>query len=415
MMTQEENERLTRVGPGTPAGELLRRYWQPVAICEELPPGGAPMPVKILGEDLVLFRDDQGRPGLLGIHCAHRGANLSYGRVEDGGLRCIYHGWLYDIQGRCLDQPGEPDGGAHRDSIRHTAYACQEAAGVIFTFMGPGKAPLLPAYEALLAPDGHRFSPTKCLHECNYLQANEGNIDPVHLSFLHRIDHAGGPVRYVPGSDVPHYTLLANDMHPTIAVEPTDFGLRIYTVRNSGAEQNYVRITNFIMPNLCAIGGLTGQDGYQMDWHVPIDDTHHWKYTVVFKRSAPLGERVRARRDLDADYRLTRNPANRYLQDRKEMQSRSFSGLGSNFLVHDAFAVQSAGPIQDRTMERLTDNDKAIVMARLLLLNAIREVREGRDPLHVVRNPDANHFSHLVVKDEVIAKSRDWRNYWKDL
>ncbi len=118
------------------------------------------MPVKILGEDLVLFRDDQGRPGLLGIHCAHRGADLSYGRVEDGGLSGLYPGGLDDRQGRCLDQPGEPGGGAHRDSIRHTAYACQEAAGVIFTFMGHGMAPLLPAYDSLLAPVGHRFSPT---------------------------------------------------------------------------------------------------------------------------------------------------------------------------------------------------------------------------------------------------------------
>src|SRR5437016_9851357 len=139
MMTQEENELLTQTNRGTPAGELLRRYWQPVALSEELPSGAAPLTVKILGEELVLFRDDQGRAGLLGIHCSHRGTNLSYGRVEDAGLRCLYHGWLYDVEGRCLEQPGEPGGGEHRNDIRHPFYPCKEAGGVIFTYMGPGE------------------------------------------------------------------------------------------------------------------------------------------------------------------------------------------------------------------------------------------------------------------------------------
>ena len=156
MLTKEENEQLTRVGPGTPMGDLMRRYWQPAALSEELPNGGAPLPVRLLGEDLVLFRDDQGRAGLLGIHCSHRGADLSYGRVEDGGLRCIYHGWLYDIHGRCLDQPGEPGGGEHKDSIRHTAYPCEERGGIILAYMGPGDPPLLPNYEFFKVPKANR-------------------------------------------------------------------------------------------------------------------------------------------------------------------------------------------------------------------------------------------------------------------
>src|SRR5919198_3246800 len=130
MLTKEENDLLTRTGPGTPCGELLRRYWQPAALSEELPVGGAPIPIRLLGEDLVLFRDELGRPGLLGLHCAHRGADLSYGRLEDGGLRCLYHGWLYDIAGRCLEQPGEPPGSTFKDRVRQPAYPCQELAGV---------------------------------------------------------------------------------------------------------------------------------------------------------------------------------------------------------------------------------------------------------------------------------------------
>src|SRR5487761_641011 len=175
MLTRQENELLTRVGPGTPCGELMRRYWQPAALSEELPPGGAPLPVRLLGEDLVLFRDEQGRPGLLGIHCSHRAADLSYGRLEDGGLRCLYHGWLYDVDGNCLEQPGEPRGdgsglpdpynpgsvGARhaspfREKIRHPAYPCQEVAGVIFTYMGPGDAPLLPPYEFMTVSEEQR-------------------------------------------------------------------------------------------------------------------------------------------------------------------------------------------------------------------------------------------------------------------
>jgi len=142
---------------------------------EELPPEGAPLPVRLLGEDLVLFRDDQGRPGLLGIHCSHRGADLSYGGVEDGGLRCIYHGWLYDIHGHCLDQPGEPGGGEHRESICHPAYSCQEKGGIIFTYLGAGEPPLLPNYDWLTVPEDH-VAVTELFSECNYLQGNESNM-----------------------------------------------------------------------------------------------------------------------------------------------------------------------------------------------------------------------------------------------
>src|SRR5437867_10018911 len=186
VQSNDDFDLLTLTGPGTPCGDLMRRYWQPAALSEELPVGGAPLPTRLLGEDLVLFRDDEGQPGLLGIHCAHRGADLSYGRLEVGGLRCIYHGWLYDREGHCLEQPGEPAGSTFHEKIRHPAYPCQEAAGIIFAYLGPGEPPLLPAYEFLQATLD-RALPTKRLHECNYLQGNEGSIDPSHQSFLHRL------------------------------------------------------------------------------------------------------------------------------------------------------------------------------------------------------------------------------------
>ena len=151
MLSREENDLVTQTAAGTPGGDMMRRYWQPVALSTDLPEGGAPVPVQVMGEELALFRDEFGRIGLLGIHCAHRAADLSYGRIEDGGLRCLYHGWLYDVTGQCLDQPGEPEGSRFKEKVRHLAYPCQELGGLIFAYMGPGEAPLLPNYHWLIA------------------------------------------------------------------------------------------------------------------------------------------------------------------------------------------------------------------------------------------------------------------------
>jgi phthalate 4,5-dioxygenase oxygenase subunit len=416
MITQEENERLTQTGPGTPCGDLMRRYWQPAALTEELPAGGAPRKVKLLSEELVLFRDDQGRPGLLGIHCSHRGTDLSYGRVEDGGLRCLYHGWLYDICGKILEQPGEPGCGAHRDEICHLAYPCQETGGVIFAYLGPGEPPLLPNYEFLAVPEEYR-TVTKILLHCNYLQSNEGNYDPVHLSFLHQ-SLAEGDIprrRVVQGSEDSDNSLLGKDGVPTIDVELTDFGLRVYTIRAAASDKCYLRITNFLFPNASAFGGSTIGEGYSVHWHVPIDDASHWKYIFMFSRERPLSEELRnwSRIELTSDYTLTRNAANRYQQDRASMKTKTFTGMGLNFQAHDAFATESQGPAEDRTAEHLVSSDKAIVAGRKLLLSAIKDVQEGREPRHVIRDPKKNFLPHLVVLSEVIPASTDCKQYMK--
>jgi phenylpropionate dioxygenase-like ring-hydroxylating dioxygenase large terminal subunit len=421
MMTEEENDLLTVTGPRTPGGELLRRYWQPAALSEEMPPGGAPLALKLMGEELVLFRDDKGRPGLLGLRCSHRGTNLSYGRVEDGGLRCLYHGWLYDVQGRCLEQPGEAAGVRCHENIRHKAYPCQEMGGLIFAYLGPGEPPLLPAYEILTVADEKRFV-CKVFCQCNYLQGNEGNIDPVHLSFLHRIldeglAASGRPTPYskVRGSDLSPNRLFGASQAPTVEVEVTDFGLRIATWRPFG-EKAYLRVSNFVMPNLSAVPGETQGAGYLMNWHVPIDDEHHWKYMIVFSREEALDrERFKQRygAEIDRDYRPLRNRSNRYLQDREQMKTETFSGMGLFFAGHDLFATESQGSIQDRTQEHLVSSDKAIVAARKLLLGAIRDVEEGREPLHVLREPKLNRFPHLVVISQAIPSSVNWREYAK--
>ncbi len=292
MLSQEENDLLTRTGPGTPGGALLRRYWQPVALAEELPANGAPLPVRIMSEDLVLFRDDQGQLGLIGLHCSHRRADLSYGRVENGGLRCLYHGWLYDRHGKCLEQPCEPPEKRFCEKVHHPAYPCHEQAGIIFAYMGPGEAPLFPAYEPFLAPSGHVLV-TKIFHECNYFQANEGNLDPSHVSYLHRQANVPQNLkRPVEGSDgkLP-LALYEADMAPEIDVEETDYGVRIFSTRDTDNGRTFFRVTNFVLPNKATIPGPMSGDGYNLYWHVPIDDTHHWRYDIVFRRSAPMEEK----------------------------------------------------------------------------------------------------------------------------
>ncbi|HZT08696.1 MAG TPA: Rieske 2Fe-2S domain-containing protein [Chloroflexota bacterium] len=406
MLTQEENDRLTRVGPGTPGGEFMRRYWQPAALSEELPPGGAPVPVRLLGEDLVLFRDETGHPGLLGIHCSHRGADLSYGRLEDGGLRCIYHGWLFDRSGRCLEQPGEPTGSTFHERIRHTAYPCHEQAGIIFTYMGPGEPPLFPAYEFLLAPPDHTYA-TKYYEECNYLQGNEGNFDPQHLSFLHRF--------FKPRDDADFRNAIhAADPAPQIEPVDTGFGMHLYAIRKAEGNRRFVKVRSFIMPSAGCVGSR-GEAGYNVNWHVPIDDEHHWRYGIWFDRTGPVdpSERSRARASVAENYRLKRNKANRYLQDREEMKTSTFLGMGKDFVVHDSFVTESEGPIYDRTIEHLGYTDRGLIHMRKIMLDAIRDVENGREPRGVVRDVALNQWPDLIARDDILPAEVDWKDHWK--
>src|SRR6266545_4158465 len=298
-MTPEENELLTRVGPGTPGGDFLRCYWQPAALSEELPPGGAPLPIRLLGEDLVLFRDETGKPGLLALHCSHRGADLSYRRIEGGGLRCLYHGWLYDRGGRCLEQPGEPGGSTFHERIRHTAYPCIERAGIVFAYMGPAEPPLPPAYEFLTAPDECTFV-TKYYEGCNYLQGNEGNFDPSHVSFLHRL--------FKPTDGAYQSELHAKDPSPRIEPVDADFGMHLYAIRDVEGGQQFVKVRSFFMPS-AGVVGPRGVEDYNVNWHVPIDDESHWRFGIAFRRQGALPKEEIRREDADIarDYFLIRN------------------------------------------------------------------------------------------------------------
>jgi phthalate 4,5-dioxygenase oxygenase subunit len=404
MLSQEDNDLLTRIGPGTPAGDLIRRYWQPAALSDELPAGGPPLPVRLLGEDLVMFRDEEGTPGLIAIHCAHRGADLSYGRLENGGLRCIYHGWLYDIHGRCLDQPGESPATKFVEKVRHTGYPCIERAGAIFAYLGPREPPLFPNYEFLSVPLDQTFA-IKLFSECNYLQGNEGNIDSVHLQFLHR-NLAADISWQLPEGNTGWYDI--------VDTEETNFGVRNYFVRPLDDDRKYVHITSFVIPNLGVFGGGR-RNGYSVNWHVPIDDTHHWKYTFQFDRDIPIDQvAARAGRTPMTDgYYPVPRMANRYLQDRELMRTEWYSGIsGSNFQAQDTCATEGEGPIQDRSNEHLGYADKGVIAARKVLLEAIRQIREGSDPLAVARDPSANEFPGIVAGGTVIGADEDYRTSW---
>ncbi len=241
--------------------------------------------------------------------------------------------------------------------------------------------------------------------ESNYLQGNEGNQDPVHLSFLHFIN-----------TDAARESnqLQGRERAPRIECEPTDWGVRIYAIRPDGSDSQFVRISNAVLPNLtCFAGGP--RDGHSVNWHVPIDDTHHWKYTFIFRRGGPIDQRATAsgRAGVDASYHPMRNKANRYLQDREEQRTFTFTGMGDVFQIHDLCVTEGPGPIQDRTAEHLGASDVGIIATRKRLISAIRDVQAGDDPPHVVRSPEANYFPDLITTGVVISNEVDHRTFWQ--
>jgi phenylpropionate dioxygenase-like ring-hydroxylating dioxygenase large terminal subunit len=405
---------MVRTGPGSPCGDLMRRYWQPVALSEELQ-ADVPLEVRILSEDLVLFRDAEGKPGLVGKLCPHRCADLSYGRVENNGLRCLYHGWLFSKEGRCLEQPAEPPESKYKDEIRHTAYPCVEAGGMILTYMGPGEAPLVPNMHFLTAGPKNVWT-TKVWHECNYLQGNEGNLDPQHLSILHA-QAFGRDGRK--GQQIEMYKVMAAQRRPKIEVERTRFGIRMHSTRDAGEGKTYLRTTNFVLPNLGFFSGEGGGygAGYSVHWHVPCDDATHWRYDIYYEPQGVNLARIKEKQGAEMNgYYPARTKANRYMQDRDEIRrGDTFAGMGSWFPSHDLFAVETCGAIHDRSKEHLATSDVAIVAGRRALLNAIRDVREGREPPMVLRDPTQNVFNDLVVLAEMVEKGVDPKDFCADL
>ena len=407
MLTREENELVTRVGPGTPMGDVLRRYWIPALMSRELPEADCPpVRVQLLDEKLVAFRDSRGRIGLVDEFCPHRRASLWFGRNEESGLRCIYHGWKFDVEGKCLEQINEPEPFCHKVSL--TAYPTTEMGGIVWAYMGPrDKMPAPPAFEWTQVPETHRHC-SKVWEECNWLQALEGGIDTSHAPILHRLltdnSKRGGLKPSNP---------FVRGKAPNLRVDITDYGYLYAGVRPLGDGEIHVRTYHFIMP-FHQIRPSRSESGLSTDaghiW-VPIDDHNCMVYNWIYSTSeSPLTAEDRLERGLgngplhvdQTTFRSFQNRTNNYGLDRKVQKTESYSGIdGIN--QQDRALQESMGRIVDRSREHLGPADKAIIQARKLLREAVKAVEAGQSPA-------GTGTSYYTVKagENVFARDADW-------
>jgi phthalate 4,5-dioxygenase oxygenase subunit len=421
MISAEQNERLTRVGPGTPGGKMLRHYWQPIALLDELEGQRPVRPVRALGQDFVLFRDDKGRLGLLDRDCPHRNADLAFGRLEHGGIRCAFHGWLFDIEGKCLETPAEPEGSTLCSRIKQRAYPVVERSGIVFAYLGEGEAPPFPAFDCFAAPETHTFA-FKGLIECNWLQALEVGIDPAHASYLHRFfedgdaaDAYGKQFRATSdGSDLPMTYVLREFSRPRIEVENTDYGLRLYALREINDATTHVRVTNLYFPQAFVIPMSAEMTITQ--WHMPVDDTHCYWIAIFTSFAGPVDREQMRNQRLGSytmpDYIPIRGRANDYGFDPHEQEHSTYTGMGEDINTHDQWAVESQGAIQDRTREHLASTDKAIAANRRLLLRAMAAIEEGNRP-PLMQDIRATTLTGPSTIDGM-APTANWEQHWKD-
>ncbi|WP_372724443.1 Rieske 2Fe-2S domain-containing protein [Immundisolibacter sp.] len=387
-MNREENDLLTRTDTGTAMGALFRRYWLPALTVEELPePDCPPVRTPLLGERLVAFRDSDGRVGLLEEACPHRQASLYFGRNEASGIRCAYHGWKFDRQGRCLDIPSEPSASGFRDAIRVKSYPTVERGGVIWAYLGaPQQQPPPPEFEWATLPTSHLFV-SKRLQECNYLQVMEGGLDSSHLSFLHRGTIGSDPVIGMGGSgtDSRILKIIAGDPNPRYETAETDGGLLLGARRIADHGLYYWRVTQFLMPCFNIIAP-TGDLSLNAQAWVPLDDHNCWSWAVNYHVDKPLSEAEREamRRGgglhvefVPGTHQGRANRSNDYQQDRAAQgRGDSFTGIPS-FAMQDTAVQESQGRIADRTLENLVSSDNGIIVTRRLLARAARSSLAG--------------------------------------
>jgi phenylpropionate dioxygenase-like ring-hydroxylating dioxygenase large terminal subunit len=422
MISSEQNDLMTRVGPGTPAGRLLRNYWQPVALVDEF---GGPRPckaVRLMGEDLVIFRDEQGRYGLLDRRCPHRGADLAYGRLEHGGLRCAFHGWLFDTAGKCLETPAEPEGSRLCEHIRQKSYPLAVRGGVVFAWLGAGEPAAFPNFDCFAAPDEYTFA-FKGYWDCNWLQALEVGIDPAHASYLHRFfedeDTAksyGKQFRGTPAdSRLPISKVLREYDRPDIQVERTDYGMRLRTVRRINDFQSHIRVTNVLFPQAFVIPMNAEMTISQ--WHVPVDDHGCYWYAIFTSFGAPVDKKTMREQRLktypEPDYKPVLNRANEWGYDAEQQRRATYTGMGFDINIHDQWACESMGRIADRTRENLGSSDKGIALYRRLLVDAIRRNEAGEKALMVLDAAQASAITGPPAIDGVGPTGR-MEEYWKD-
>ena len=397
MTSEAENELLTRVGPGTPMGTLMRQYWLPACLSSELIADGDPLRLMLLGERLIAFRDSSGRIGILDHRCPHRCASLFFGRNEAGGLRCVYHGWKFDTAGNCLEMPNLPADQDFRHKVRAKSYRVAERSGLVYVYMGECEAPPLPAIEAALCPPDEMDLSSR-QRECNWLQALEGDLDTSHFSFLHT-----GKIT-VDDIDPNHLERFQfTDRAPRYHFRETDWGTMYAAYRPAQPGHLYYRFGHFAMPfwTLFPNGPLT--DNVLTQAWVPMDDNHTMSFLFSWKRKTPVLGLTRTGEPLPllsratpalpntADWfgrwRPVANQDNDYLIDRDAQRTISYTGIEGVF-PQDSAVTESMGEISDRTLEHLAPSDRMIVMTRRRLLDAARALRDNGTAPPLVHDPD---------------------------
>jgi phthalate 4,5-dioxygenase len=404
MTTPAQNDFLTRTGPESPMGNLFRRYWTPALHSQELPePDCPPVRLKLMSERLIAFRDTQGRIGVMDEFCAHRGVSLWFGRNEENGLRCAYHGWKYDVSGQCIEVPSEPEASGFCKKIKLRSYPCAELGDVIWVYMGPpALQPPLPAFEWTKVPRSHRFV-SKRTQECNYLQAMEGGIDSAHVSFLHRHDLRSDSLHVSKGAE------LTRETDTRFEVVETAGGMVIGVRRPASQGQLYWRITQWIMPFHTMIPPY-GENALNGHAWVPLDDENCITWCFTHHPTRPLTEHeLGVMRNgggihvklIPGSFRPVVNKDTDYMIDRAaQRDSKSYSGV-AGIAMQDAAIQESMGPIQDRSKENLVSTDNGVIMARIRLRKAALAAAEGGVPDGIDPATHAVRSASLVLPENV--------------
>jgi len=416
MLTAQENDRLCRVEGDAPMGQMMRRHWIPALLSEQVAErDGAPVRVKLLGEELVAFRDTDGRLGMLGEFCTHRKASLVFGRNEECGLRCLYHGWKFDVDGNVVEMPSEPKESGFAEKVKHKAYPTREAGGFVWTFMGP--ADEMPDFEAPAwapTPDA-KVSIVKVQLPCNWAQVMEGQIDSAHSSSLHSSDMKPARVATA-GANDSHWTRPSTDKNPRIQVQVTNYGMRYAAIRRpimNARETDYVRITTFVAPFTALIPPNSSYNVASVI--VPRDDTSCYFHFIAWGYGDTVIAQDAWRRfcvmqpgiDVDDQFRpLFRNAANNYMQDRQAMKDGDFTGL-PGIPNQDIAMWESMGGIADRSAERLGASDIAVIQFRRVMLNAVARFQQGAGTVGQVQPhlPQAKLRSYQGI----VPKTENWR------
>ena len=411
MLNAADNKTLTRVGPGTPMGDLMRRYWVPAALSWEIEPDGAPLRVRLLGERLVAFRDTLGRVGVIAESCPHRGASLFFGRNEEDGLRCVYHGWKFDTTGQCVDQMNEPDDTEFSRKVQTVAYPVTEAGGLIWTYMGPVEKQPPPPLFAWTQVAVEQRHVNKTFEECNWLQAMEGGLDTSHAPIMHR--------RLTDDTDLPGVSPsspFVRGKAPRLEVDLMDYGYTYYGVRELEEGNVHVRAYHFVMPfTQIRHEPFSGNDLVAGHIWVPMDDescmVYNWEYTpsgtVIEDKELAARLFGTGPGDQTDDFKKVRSWANDYMIDREVQKRLTFTGIhGIN--TQDHAVQESMGPIVDRSNEHLGPADKAIIGMRRQLLENVRVVEDGGDPAGT-----GTSYYGAVAVDRVLPASADFRQALK--